>query len=525
MGHKKGKQAGEFTSKRANSLHRYLLNDYASEADEFRNPVRATFRAEDLGRWHKDGTGIGGRDKWSTLFSKSPSSYSSSLQTNNARLLSNNNSAAVGRRLAHLRFLLEERRLEDRIDDRQLRLRLQRQRIQNVHHAGRDYCCANDVPDKERNEIGWLLRQHHDNINIHKSDKDSSIPTLQTLAAQRLGPVLPMYVAACGHEYVGNALQSVSSDTVCETSIALASSTEATITDGVLKALVHSGVASRLVLKGTETPFDDECTKIDDCDRDDADEDDIHLLSDVGLLSIIPRIHPISDNGATLDDNDNENEDSSYDNWETIVHDITTVGCIHLTRLELIDIPLHSGSSSSSSGGISVDALRNVLKSCPGITHLSLSGCFSNWHQNTVLIDQAEDLNMLICGSFSATNVLNFMQQVKNGDQECSMPQFSDHIRSYEGESVLGLDDMLPDLKVLDLSYCSFLTADALKLLLLKCIQRASVTQTSTTIRHVNILGCDSLVSPSFLNLLDCWKRVGLLEGIEVSRQRQSTAL
>ena len=525
MGHKKGKQAGEFSNKRANSLHRYLLNDYISEADEFRNPVRSTFRAEDLGRWHKDGTGVGGRDKWSTLFSKSSSSsYSSSSQTNNARLSSINNSAAVGRRLAHLRFLLEERRLEDRIDDRQLRLRLQRQRMQNVHNADRDYCCANDVPDKERNEIGWLLRQHDDNINIHKPGKDNSIPTLQTLAAQRLGPLLPMYVAACGHEYVGNALQSVSSDILCETSIALASSTEATITDGVLKALIHSGVASRLVLKGTETPFDDdECTKIDDCDRDDADEDDIHLLSDVGLLSIIPRIQPISDKGQ-LDDNDNENEDSSYDNWETVVHDITTVGCIHLTRLELIDIPLHSGTSSSSSGGISVDALRHVLKSCPGITHLSLSGCFSNWHQNTVLIDQADDLNMLICGSFSATNVLNFMQQVKNanGDPEVVMSHFSDHFRSYEGDSVLGLDDMLPDLNVLDLSYCSFLTADALKLFLLKYKQRASVKQTNTTIRHVNILGCDSLVSPSFLNWLDCWKRVGLLEGIELSRQRQS---
>ena len=142
---------------------------------------------------------------------------------------------------------------------------------------------------------------------------------------------------------------------------------------------MHSGVASRLVLRGTETPFDDECSRIEG-DRD--DEDDIHLLSDVGLLSIIPRIQPKSDNDAPFNDDDDENDDSSCDNWETIVHDIATVGCIHLTRLELIDIPLHDASSSSSSGGISIDALRNVLKSCSGITHLSLSGCFSNWHQN-----------------------------------------------------------------------------------------------------------------------------------------------
>lgn len=101
---------------------------------------------------------------------------------------------------------------------------------------------------KRRLAVGRCLAHlRHENIKKHKPDKDNSIPTLQTLAAQRVGPLLPMYVAACGHEYVGSALQSVSSDILCETSIALASSTEATISDRVLRALVHSGGVSRLV--------------------------------------------------------------------------------------------------------------------------------------------------------------------------------------------------------------------------------------------------------------------------------------
>ncbi len=100
---------------------------------------------------------------------------------------------------------------------------------------------------KRRLAVGRCLAHYrHENIKKHKPDKDNSIPTLQTLAAQRVGPLLPMYVAACGHEYVGSALQSVSSDILCETSIALASS-EATISDGILRALVHSGGVSRLV--------------------------------------------------------------------------------------------------------------------------------------------------------------------------------------------------------------------------------------------------------------------------------------
>ena len=512
MGHKKGKQAGQFNSKRANSLYRYTINrEYAAEADEFRNPARTSFRADDLnnlGRWHRDGTGVGGRDKWATLFSsKSPTSSVSHVSNNSSSNNNNNNinSATVGRSMTHLRFLLEERRLEDRIDDRQLRLRLQNQRMKKVHRQEGGNCCAKNILNEERHQPGWLLT--HDKIH----DNNSKVPSLQKLAAQSLGAFLPIYVAACGHEYVGNALQSVSSDGLCEISISLANSlrTEATITDGVLKSLVYSGVASKLVLRGMESPFDDE--------YDRNDEDDVYLLSDEGLLSICPRIYPFN--------NDDENDDSSCDNWETVAHGIVTVGCYHLTRLELIDIPLNVSRSATSSGGISIDALRSVLKSCPGITHLGLSGCFSNWHQNTFLIEQAEDVNMLICGSLPPiTTVLNFMQQqlTSGRSDQISIPQYFDHFRCRDGDIVSGLDDLLPDLKVLDLSHCSWLTPDALKLFLLKCKQRANVAKSTTTIQHVNILGCESIVTASFLQWLEEWKKFGLLDGIEVSRQRQN---
>lgn len=505
MGHKKGKQAGHFANKKANSLHRYTLNDYASEADEFRNPVRTTFRAEDIGRWHRDGTGVGGRDKWSTLFSsKSSSSSTTGLQS---IAISNNQSAAVGRRMAHLRFLLEERRIEDRIDDRQLRLRLQRQRMRKLHLEEGYNVCNTNTSNEERHEPGWLLTHDMHNHDKHDNNNINNISSLQKLAAQRLGPLLPMYVAACGHEYVGNALQSVSSEVLSEISIALANSpqSEATITDGVIKSLVQSGVASRLVLKGTGTPLEDDCNgnegNIDD------DEDDTHLLSDVGLLSICPRIQSNHvDSTTTFNDDDGDDSDSSCDNWETIVHDIATVGCIHLTRLELIDIPLDTASSNSSLGGISIDALRKVLRTCPGITHLSLSGCFSNCHQKTSLIEQAHEANMLIGGSFSST----------------STPQLFDQFRCNDGDKVSGLDDLLPDLRVLDLSYCNWLTSDALKLFLLKCKQRDNGMQGIATLQHVNILGCDSLITPSFLHWINERRNLGLLDGIELSRQRQT---
>lgn len=506
MGRKKGKQAGQFANKKTNLLHRYTLNDYASEADEYRNPVRTTFRAEDVGRWHRDGTGLGGRDKWSTLFS---SKSSSSGSQSNA--ISHSQSAAVGRRMAHLRFLLEERRIEDRIDDRQLRLRLQRQRMRKLQfeEGYNNICTTNTTSNGERHEPGWLLTQDMHKHDKQDSDNSNNISSLQNLAAQRLGPLLPMYVAACGHEYVGNALQSVSSDVLCEISIALANSppSEATITDGVIKSLVQSGGASRLVLKGTGTPVEDDFNRNEGnrCD----DEDDTHLLSDVGLLAICPRIQSnhVGTTAPFNNDNVDDKSDSSCDNWETIAHDIATVGCIHLTRLELIDIPLSVASSTNSSlGGISINALRRVLKTCPGITHLSLSGCFRNCQQNTSLIEQAHDANMLIGGSFSSAIT----------------PQLFDQFRCDDGEIVSGLDDLLPDLRVLDLSFCNWLTTDALKLFLMKCKQRDNDVEGITTLQHVNIFGCDSLITPSFLHWIDERRSLGLLDGIVLSRQRQT---
>eukprot|EP00986_Skeletonema_menzelii_P007228 scaffold2826_cov152-Skeletonema_menzelii.AAC.4 len=505
MGNKKGKQAGQFANKKANSFHRFTLHE---QADEFRNPIRTTFRAEDVGRWHRDGTGLGGRDKWSTLFS-SKSSSSSSTAGSQSNAISNNQSAGLGRRMAHLRFLLEERRVEDRIDDRQLRLRLQRQRMRKLNlEEGYDSSSSNTTSNGERHEPGWLLTHDMHKHDKQESDNINNSFTLQKLAAQRLGPLLPMYVAACGHEYVGNALQSVSSDVLCEISIALANSSQ-TITDGVIKSLVQSGVASRLVLKGTGTPLEDDCNKNEGNRDDDDDDDDTHLLSDVGLLSICPRIQSNHvDNIAPFSDSDDEKSTSSCDNWETIVHDIATVGCIHLTRLELIDIPLSVACSKSSLGGISINALRKVLKTCPGITHLSLSGCFRNCHQNTSLIEQAHDANMLIGGSFSST----------------STTQLFDQFRCYNGDTVSGLDDVLPDLRVLDLSYCNWLTSDALKLFLMKCKQRDNVVEGFTMLQHINIFGCDSLITPSFLHWIDERRNLGLLDGIELSRQRQTRA-
>jgi len=122
------------------------------------------------------------------------------------------------------------------------------------------------------------------------------------------------------------------------------------------------------------------------------------------------------------------------------------------------------------------------------------------------LIEQAHDANMLIGGSFTSTNT----------------PQLFDQFRCNDGDKVSGLDDLLPDLRVLDLSYCNWLTSDALKLFLLKCKQRDNGMQGIATLQHVNILGCDSLITPSFLHWINERRNLGLLDGIELSRQRQT---
>ena len=177
MGRKKGRQAGEFHSKSLNAQHHHTVYvDHASDANQYRNPLQSA----DLGRgsgyrtspsgitdtsgyWHKNGSVYGGGDKWSAIFN---STQRSGTNSNRAHAqINSNNAYRATMELSRLRFLLEERRSEDRVYDRQHRLRLQRSRMvqaRNDAYLGRG--CTPDVQystkhdsRKDRHEPGWIL--------------------------------------------------------------------------------------------------------------------------------------------------------------------------------------------------------------------------------------------------------------------------------------------------------------------------------------------------------------------------------
>ena len=535
MGRKKGKQCGQFQSKSQNVAHRHtLFVDHASEADGYRNPVTSirgrgyrsaasnNIVSAQSGYWNINGNG---GDKWSSIFSSSRSvgassatlssaSHTPASVSESAPSLNTDNNVTPG--LSRLRFLLEERRSEDRIHDRQTRLRLQRSRIRESHHAGGDthddggrngrpgtasqikgapHITPRCTDEIERHEPGWLISRSltddfsnskHGSSSTENSGSRTEVPTLQILAAKMLAPHLHGYVETCGHIFVGECLKSVSASVLSELSISLASNDSTSGTsDGVVKAFVHSGSATGLVLKGvSSSPLDVIEKSVEEVSK----ERETKYLTDEGLLSLCPRLLPVDDrmSGDCSHEEDDNCGYGSSDDWESldVDSDLTTrmVGCFHLKRLELIDIPLikypASEKTATSSSGISLGALRTVFRSCPGITHLSLRGCFTNWEELEFSspashVGESEDVSMLMSGipadKHTISAMVNSFQSLKH-DSSCShdngIPQFLlEHIfleqRSHNKSQtcdVLGLGALLPELKVLDVSHCCWVT-------------------------------------------------------------------
>ena len=622
MGRKKGRQAGEFHSKSLNAQHHHTVYvDHASDANQYRNPLQSA----DLGRgsgyrtspsgitdtsgyWHKNGSVYGGGDKWSAIFN---STQRSGTNSNRAHAqINSNNAYRATMELSRLRFLLEERRSEDRVYDRQHRLRLQRSRMvqaRNDAYLGRG--CTPDVQystkhdsRKDRHEPGWILSHSldrrfgsdndvdRDQTALHSSCNASAkngnaVPSLQKLAAQKLGPLLPEYCAACGSDFVGESLKSVNCNVLEELSISLAASdwsfegnqddgatTLYATTDGVVKALVDSGVATGLVIRGAPLISSDENNLMNE-----EDEDDIRWLSDEGLLSLCPRILPndedaksdfICNNNSNTDDCD---DDSCSDDWETIDFDTglnsRMAGCFHLKRLELIDIPLCQHGTS----GVSLPALRRVFKTCPSITHLSLSGCFYNWEDSlsskmATTEREENDVGMLLCGNRSlsslALSIRMLGQLHDNGEQSVHrIHQILFHQLSFQesvdcNNEIAGADTLLPELEVLDVSHCAWVSPGMLIQFVLKFWERAfkstigqledgesdlrhwdstdaveecignrdCAADATTSLRHLNIRGCTGLLASDSTTLptwMEEWQQHGLFNGIDVSTERQ----
>jgi len=428
-----------------------------------------------------------------------------------------------------------------------------------------------------------LYNANQSNSSSMKSkNNDGRIPSLQKLATRVLGPLLPMYCAACGSDFVGESLKSVSVQVLSDLAIALAVSnnnngdywsssantnngrcdddddndgTFAT-TDGAVKALVRSGTATGLVVRGAPLllPVRGEDGANDNGreeEEDYGDDDDTRWLSDDGLLSLCPRIRDNTSNIASsgivdgCNGNDDDDIDGDEDHWETLDFDTglnsRMAGCFHLKRLELIDVPLRRrqrqqqhGSSSPSwsySSGISLGALRTVLRSCSNITHLSLSGCFYNWEEEkenddvvAMIMESKEeddddnDIGMLLCGNPSVSDLTRSFAMLgerkkeekekrrrrsrhcgdddgngansnnNNGEEDAIpdlIPQLLFHQMFREDDintannDIAGLDSLLPELRVLDVSHCSWVSVPMVVQFLLRSWGRAAFVSTA----------------------------------------------
>ena len=635
MGKKKGKQAGEFDYKSQNALHRHTVYvDRASEANKYRNPVQIgrghgyriayhdnnNINCNTTGYWHSNGSAYGGGDKWSSIFSSNRSNNNTTTRstqtssTSNVVSSSNNRSSSINANLSRLRHLLEERRSEDRMHDREHRLRLQRSRMlvesynYDIAKKNTRKKQHNSDEEEDRHEPGWLLSYDMGKNLTQQKQKDdtnctnaNSMPSLQQLASKTLGPLLPMYCAAIGSDFVSESLKSVSADILSQLSISLATSSDCwssdkrnndnmiATTDGTVKALVHSGVATSLVLRGAPIPSLSDMDMNDDTIQNEEEEDDdTKWLSDNGLLALCPRI--LSTNNAEADEDNersDEDDDSSREHWESIDFDLDLnsrmTGCFHLQRLELIDIPLRQfhddgvSSSHSSRGGISIHVLRSVLRACSNITHLSLSGCFYNWESeclSTTTVEETDNISTFLCGKQSIKELANsFMLfgKAKHLDKAAMhlLPQLlfrqmfeEENVDHQSSDIVVGLDELLPELRVLDISHCNWVTPEMIIQFLLKLWGNAIMSSTdevdtsstrcesewnekdykhhlldafnsihltnsdvkkqcaaNVSLVHLNIRGSTNLISESS-SWLEGWRKHGLFDGIDVSTDR-----
>ena len=707
MGRKKGKQSGEFQSKSQSALHRRTLYvDHASEADRYRNP---TTTSGVLGSGH--GYRASSGDKWSSIFTSSSSSPSSRSAggrdaiddarrdiddalplsaASAAMTTTTTTTTAAG--LSRLRRLLEERVIEDRLLDRRTRLRLQRSRMPPPEFSpprdsgGGDDGGGGGGGDGGHHEAGWLLSHDCDDDDDDDAPsrrrtteegggrRDAVVPSLQILAARALGPHLPAYCTSWGSDSVGGSLQSLSGDVLSELSVSLASASTTTApsdvgdratrmfvptTNGAVRALARSGVATGLVLRGAplrpRPPPDDDDDDDDDIDdatmeeggEDEDDGDDAGWLSDGGLLALCPRISPAAhrddrrgdpplddDRDAPREDrrqgqdgpakssplssrDDDDDDDDGH--WETLDFDsgldCRMSGCFRLRRLELIGVPLAWSSSSPSStstsrrrpggGGISVRTLRAVLRSCSSLTHLSLAGCFCNWEdvvgggRPSSSSDAAavgggpeDDVGVLLCGSRSLASLTRSVVALGrlDGDDDDGggggeiahlLPRLMPHdgvfrrenLDGWRGDVVVpGLDELLPELRVLDVSHCGWVTPGTIVRYLLNVRRRCLVSAVgghladnvtdwrevvaeggtdghagastsdsggadstniggsggrlaviAPSLRHLNVRGCDGLLpdSPHLPSWMEGWRERGVFDGLHISVDRQ----
>jgi hypothetical protein len=232
-----------------------------------------------------------------------------------------------------------------------------------------------------------------------------------------------------------------------------------------------------------------------------------------------------------------------------------------------------------------------VLRSCSSLTHLSLAGCFCNWEDvgGGRPSGPEDDVGVLLCGSRSLASLTRSVVALGrlDGDDDDDddgeivhllprlMPHdgvFRENFDGWRGDGVPGLDELLPELRVLDVSHCGWVTPGAIVRYLLNVRRRCLVSAVgghladnvtdwrevvaeggtdghagastsdgggagsmniggsggrlaiiAPSLRHLNVRGCDGLLpdSPHLPSWIERWRECGVFDGIDISVDRQ----
>uniref|UniRef100_A0A6U3SSS6 Uncharacterized protein n=1 Tax=Ditylum brightwellii TaxID=49249 RepID=A0A6U3SSS6_9STRA len=390
MGRKKGKQSGNYASKSLRAAHQSALSLTAfEEVLPNRKPI-----------------------KWNNVNKAkmiSNASSSISMNTNDP-----NRRSRLTVNVTQLRGILAERTMEDRLLDRDLRRRRRNDRAVGIYGGNIQQqqikVEVQLVGNVERHEPGWLLFYNHNENEEEIGSKEAktsinngcamkeniNIPSLQSLCVRSLGPYLSDYIDACGADAIRAAIGTLSPLLIAELSASVCAATLSYdgygVTDEIVEVLGRHCHVERLALHAPIGTLDDD----DECGNHSGI---VRNLTDEGILSLVPRLISQKNvhNGTDQDDSggdgydyfnkssrnfssctiDAEDHDASHapESWEDIDVDldIRLEGCNQLRRLELCNIQ-----TSPSSFTITFNAVYELLKSCPCITHLSISNSFDD---------------------------------------------------------------------------------------------------------------------------------------------------
>lgn len=330
--------------------------------------------------------------------------------------------------LTLLRGLLRERRMEDTIEYQQARRRNLTRPAPST--ADKDSSAVKTVKLFDRHDPGWILNYGDTatttSSNRYKQqDTGQRIPSLQSMCVEALGPALSAYTDSYGIDTMRAVLDTLPPAVLAGLSISV-SSRGGGVDDSLVTVLGLHNHVEKLALHSMQG-----------------------RVTAKGILSIVPRIVTERQEENTT----NRDNEELLESWEDAVSSVIFDGCTRLTRLELCDLQVpFSDDDSEYERAVTeetelLNAVTKLLRLCPRITHLSLSGSFRSYQ----------------CGFLLLKNI------------PC----------------------LLPKLSVLDLSHCTWMDDTLMHSFLSDLVALTSVEtpgkDDSEAVRMINVAGCQNI--------------------------------